>query len=69
MTNSVVVQKFNALDHAIDAQAVAAVLGIPRRSIYHFVRKGTIPHFHIGGCLMFDPGTLAAWFAKQGGAQ
>ena len=65
MNNSTVHQKFSDLDHAINADAVASILGIPRRSVYHFVRQGKIPHFHIGGCLMFDPGILADWCAGQ----
>jgi Helix-turn-helix domain len=65
MTSSVVLQKLATFNRPINADQVADTFGVKRRSVYHFVRKGSIPHFHIAGKLMFDPGILAAWYEKQ----
>jgi predicted DNA-binding transcriptional regulator AlpA len=63
--NSTVYEKLISFDHALDANEVAALLGLKLHTLYNFVRLGKVPHFHIGTCLRFDPGTLATWIVQQ----
>jgi excisionase family DNA binding protein len=47
------------------ANAIAAYLGFPRRTIYHAVANGHLPHFKIGETICARKSTLAAWIAEK----
>lgn len=47
------------------ADAIAAFLGFPRRSVYHAVTKNHLPHFRLGETVCARKSTLTAWIASQ----
>jgi excisionase family DNA binding protein len=49
----------------LTAAEVAALLAVPRSSVYEYVRRGDIPHITIGRHLRFERRSLEAWLAAQ----
>ena len=45
----------------ITATALAAYLEVSTKSIYAWVKSGTLPVMRFGGILRFDPATTAKW--------
>lgn len=46
----------SALPHSepfLDATAIAAVLGIPVKTVRQYAREGRLPCYHVGRCLRF----------------
>ncbi len=43
------------------AAAIAAYLGLPRRSVYHLAATGALPHFRAGDIVAARKSELAAW--------
>lgn len=54
-------QRLQSFEGAMDADELRILLGMPRATIYKWVRGNTVPHFRVNGCLKFDPGKIAAW--------
>lgn len=54
-----------AADLLRGADAIAAFLGFPRRTVYHAVAKGHLPHFRIGETVCARKSTLARWIEQQ----
>lgn len=49
------------------ADAIATFLGFPRRTVYHAVSKGHLPHFRIGETVCARRSTLTNWISEQEG--
>ena len=43
------------------AKEVASILGIHRASVYRKCKDGLIPHFNLGGKLIFEKTTFDNW--------
>lgn len=56
-----------AADLLRGADAMATFLGFPRRTVYHAVSKGHLPHFRIGEIVCARRSTLTKWIAEQEG--
>lgn len=54
-----------AADILRGAEAISAFIGLPRRSVYHAVSKGHLPHFKIGEMICARRSTLVAWISEQ----
>ena len=52
-----------ALGRLLDADDVAAALGVSRDWIYAEVRAGRIPHVHLGRNVRFRASTIEAWLS------
>lgn len=52
-------------DHAMNAEEVAALLGMNQNTIRKQARSGDIPSFRVGTAIRFDPKELADWFTKH----
>lgn len=50
------------------AEEIAEFIGEDRRSVYHAIKKGTIPTYRIGASIRARRSTLRDWIAKQEGA-
>lgn len=57
-----------AADMLRGADAIAGYLGLPRRTVYHAVAKGHLPHFRIGETVCARKSSLLTWIAEQEGA-
>lgn len=51
------------------AEDVAAVIRLPRASVYELVRSGTLPVVRIGRLVRFSPDQIARWISTGGKAQ
>jgi len=49
----------------IDAQGAADLLGVPKTWVLAEARADRIPHVRLGRYVRFEPGVLAAWWAKR----
>ncbi|WP_322884112.1 excisionase family DNA-binding protein [Sinorhizobium medicae] len=47
------------------ADAIAQYMGLPRRSVYHAISKGHLPHFRIGETVCARKSTLTTWISEQ----
>jgi excisionase family DNA binding protein len=54
-----------AFPGAVEAEDVAAILGVKKDSIYKLARSGGIPCFRIGTSVRFDPKKLSEWYDGQ----
>ena len=45
------------------AAAIASVVGLSRRRVYHEVYRGRLPAFRIGGTICARRGSLTTWLA------
>jgi len=51
---------------AMTAEELAELLGVSRLTILRRAKRGTIPSFHIGTCVRFDPANIANWLKQMG---
>ena len=54
-----------ATDILRGAAAIANHLGFPRRTIYHLIAIGKLPHFRLGETICARKSTLASWIENQ----
>lgn len=59
------VKKLQAIDHAIDADEVARLLGVSKKHVYKQAARGAIPSFRFGAAVRFDPGAVAQWLRNR----
>jgi excisionase family DNA binding protein len=59
------VRKLQAIDHALDVDEVARLLGVSKKHVYKQAAKGAIPSFRFGAAVRFDPGALAQWLRHK----
>lgn len=53
------------LPRLVDAQAIAAQLGIPTSWVRASVRRGEVPHVRLGHYIRFDPAAVDAWWRAR----
>jgi excisionase family DNA binding protein len=54
-------EKIEAIDHAITAAELAALLHLGKTAIYDMAHRSAIPHYRISGSVRFDPHAIAEW--------
>ncbi|MCM5691443.1 excisionase family DNA-binding protein [Sinorhizobium meliloti] len=54
-----------AADMLRGADAIATYMGLPRRSVYHAISRGHLPHFRIGETVCARKSTLLRWLGEQ----
>lgn len=50
---------------ALNVEEVSELLGVSKQHIYEMVADGSIPAFHVGRSIRFDPQELAGWLQKS----
>ena len=53
------------LSRLLTAREVAAILRVPRSTVYELTRQRRIPFLKVGRRVLFDQTTLAAWIASE----
>ena len=56
----------NAIHHAMTAEELAGLLRVSRLTILRRAKRGTIPSFHVGSCVRFDPANISRWLVDMG---
>ena len=49
----------------MNAEQVAAFLGVDRKTVYEYASRGKIPHQRLGKRLLFSRSALLAWLAGR----
>jgi excisionase family DNA binding protein len=44
---------------------LAKSLGVPKVTIYTWVRRGVLPYVQLGKCIRFDPTEINTWIAAR----
>ena len=67
---NVAARRFDGFDKLVDADAVAAMLSVPKRWVREHTRSGAIPHVPLGRYVRYRPAAVIAWVfeQEQGGA-
>lgn len=54
------------LGRMLRAEAVAALLDLPRKRVYLLAQEGIIPHVRVGRQVRFNESAIEAWIANGG---
>jgi hypothetical protein len=57
--------KIEAVDHAMTALELSAILSISKSSLYAQAKRHSIPCFYVAGSIRFDPHRIAAWLRGE----
>jgi excisionase family DNA binding protein len=58
--------RLKEIGHAMTADELAGFLKVSRLTILRRAKRGSIPSFHIGACVRFDPSNIARWLIEMG---
>ena len=50
---------------ALTVAEVAKLLSVNPRQVYTLAAQNRIPSFKVGGCVRFDPSTVASWLRQK----
>jgi excisionase family DNA binding protein len=50
---------------ALTVAEVAKWLSVSPRQVYTLAAQNRIPNFRVGGCIRFDPSTVANWLRQK----
>lgn len=59
-------ERIAAMQRALTADELAALLNVSRLTILRRPKRGSIPSFRVGSCVRFDPANIAEWLVKMG---
>jgi excisionase family DNA binding protein len=59
------IQQLEAKDKALKVHEVAKLFEISKQHVYEMAADGTMPAFHIGRSIRFDPQDLADWLRER----
>lgn len=59
--NTSIVQRLNAISHAVKAPLLAEMLQLDLVTVYKMARLGELPSYRIGYSVRFDPREVAKW--------
>ena len=58
--------RMKSFHHAMTADELAGLLKVSRLTILRRAKRGTIPCFHVGSCVRFDPANISKWLVDMG---
>ena len=58
--------RIKAFPTAMSAEQLAGFLSVSRLTILRRAKRGTIPCFHVGSCVRFDPANISKWLCEMG---
>lgn len=61
------IEQLEARNGAMKVAELRELLGVDDKHIYRMAARGSLPSFHVGGAVRFDPQKVANWLrAKYG---
>lgn len=61
------IEQLEARSGAMKVAELCELLGVDDKHIYRMAARGSLPSFHVGGAVRFDPQEVAKWLrAKYG---
>ena len=55
------IEKLEARSCAMKVAELCELLGVDDKHIYRMAASGSLPSFHVGGAIRFDPQEVAKW--------
>jgi excisionase family DNA binding protein len=62
------IEKLEARSGAMKVAELCELLGVDDKHIYRMAARGSLPSFHVGGAVRFDPQEVAKWLRMKYGA-
>lgn len=62
------IEQLEARNGAMKVAELCELLGVDDKHIYRMAARGSLPCFHIGGAVRFDPQEVAKWLRTKYGA-
>lgn len=61
------IEKLEARSGAMKVAELCELLGVDDKHIYRMAARGSLPSFHVGGAVRFDPQEVAKWLRVRYG--
>ena len=61
------IEKLEARSGAMKVTELCELLGVDDKHIYRMAARGSLPSFHVGGAVRFDPQEVAKWLRLKYG--
>lgn len=61
------IEKLEARSSAMRVAELCELLGVDDKHIYRMAARGSLPSFHVGGAVRFDPQEVAKWLRQKYG--
>jgi excisionase family DNA binding protein len=61
------IEKLEARSGAMKVAELCELLGVDDKHIYRMAARGSLPSFHVGGAVRFDPQEVAKWLRLKYG--
>ena len=61
------IEQLEARSAAMKVAELCELLGVDDKHIYRMAARGSIPSFHVGGAVRFDPQEVAKWLRSKYG--
>jgi excisionase family DNA binding protein len=61
------IEKLESRTAAMKVAELCELLGVDDKHIYRMAARGSLPSFHIGGAVRFDPQEVAKWLRLKYG--
>ena len=62
-----IIEKLEARNGAMKVGELCELLGVDDKHIYRMAARGSMPSFHVGSAVRFDPQEVAKWLRSQYG--
>ena len=59
------IEQLEARSGAMKVAELCELLGVDDKHIYRMAARGSLPSFHIGGAVRFDPQEVAKWLRSK----
>lgn len=61
------IEQLEARNGAMKVAELCELLGVDDKHIYRMAARGSLPSFHVGGAVRFDPQEVAKWLRSKYG--
>jgi len=61
------IEQLEARSGAMKVAELCELLGVDDKHIYRMAARGSLPSFHVGGAVRFDPQEVAKWLRTKYG--
>ena len=59
------IERLESQTNALRVSELCELLGVDDKHIYRMAARGSLPSFHVGGAVRFDPQEVAKWLRAK----
>lgn len=63
------IEQLESRSGAMKVSELCELLGVDDKHIYRMAARGSLPSFHVGGAVRFDPQEVAKWLRSKYGTE